>query len=279
MNIIDDDFYKDIIIKNYGIRVSAILLLFISLIANAQQPVKFATLDFKPFIWCEGTVARGLYSDIIEELFLRVGREYEIECLPWKRALNEVQTGRVDGLFAAFKTIEREEFAYYSALPMRIGQYVVFTDRSKTFTFRQLSDLFGKTVAITRGHSVSDDFDHAKELGLIKVIEVKSASTGFKVLLAGRADAYINDKIVGLFEANEQGLSSKISVLDIPIQEANPAYLLFSKASDLQDKQQIITQVNEKLESMWRDGTLENIYSDYIELIYLAENVVINRLE
>lgn len=275
----DDDFYKDIIIKNYAVRVTVLMLLLVSFIGNAQQPVKFATLDFKPFIWCEGTVAKGLYSEIIDELFLRVGREYQIECLPWKRALNEVKTGRVDGLFAAFKTTEREIFADYSELPMRIGQYVVFTDRSKVFTFNQLSDLFGKTVAITRGHSVSAEFDNAKELGLIKVIEVKSASTGFKVLLAGRADAYINDKIVGLFEANEQGLSSKIAVLDTPVQESNPAYILFSKASDLKDKSQAIALINEKLESMWRDGTIENIYSDYVELIYLAENVVLNRFD
>lgn len=235
----------------------------------AEQPVKLATLDFKPFIWCEGSQAKGLYAEIIAELFLRIGREYTIECFPWKRALYEVENGMVDALFAGVKTERREQFAIFTKMPIRIGQYSVFTRKTDPFTYQTVSDLFGKTVAISRGHSVSLEFDSAVRFGAIKLVEVKSTNHGMRLLLAGRVEAYINDTIVGLFEANKMSITSEIQVLEVPVQRSNPAFLLFSKASPLENKEEMISAIDQRLQTMWADGTIENVYNQYIGEIQL----------
>lgn len=253
-------------------RLLFLLSLCLPFYSQAERPVKMATLNFEPFIWCEDNAVNGLYVDIIAKLFERIGKQYSIECFPWKRALYELKSGNADVLFAAVKTAEREKFAFYSRIPIRVGRYSIFTKKGRSFKFDDVSDLFGKTVAITRGHSVSVDFDNAVKRGDIKVIEVKTTKLGFKVLMAGRVDAYINDKIVGLFEADRLSLISEITLLIKPVQESNPAYFLFSKTSDMSNKQKLLSEVDKQLELMWEDGTIEDIYRDYIDKLYVAIN-------
>jgi len=220
------------------------------------------TLNFKPFIWCEERVAKGLYSEFIAELFLRVGKEYSVECFPWKRAMFELQQGHADGLFAAFRTHERETFSIYTRFPLRQSQYSVFTRLDEQGEAESVRDLFGKTVAIDRGHSVSDDFDAAVKFRMIKVQEVKGAEMGLKLLLAGRVDAYINDRIVGLYQAKQLAMTSAVKVSNKPLSQVNPAYLIFSKLSQNLDEN-AVTHINDALEAMWNDGTIEAIYASY----------------
>lgn len=222
-----------------------------------------STLQFKPFIWCEEEGAEGIYAELIAEMFLRINREYTVTCFPWKRALYDVKNGNTDGLFAAFKTNERETFAYYLDTPIRKGQYAVFVKKGEEFIFDNVSNLYGKSVGIASGHSVSEEFDNAVLAGYIWAKENKSIEQNLKKLLVGRIDAYVNDRVVGLHAIKAMGLLEDISVLPNPVSKVNPSYILISQESDLANKNELVRQLDTALSNMWEDGTVDNIYAKY----------------
>ncbi|MFC1235833.1 substrate-binding periplasmic protein [Vibrio sp. F74] len=242
-----------------------VLLLFcMPKLYASTLPVNLVTLEFKPFIWCEKNGAKGIYSDIITELFSRNNTPFTIACYPWKRALYDVEHGRADGLFAAFKTPERELFAHYVPTPIRKGQYVVFVRKDSTVVFETLSDFYGKTVGLSRGHSVSNEFDIAIKAGDIIKTENKLIEQSLRKLMSGRIDAYINDRVVGLHAIQELGLGNEIEALDVSIMDVNPSYIIMSKHSLRTDKKELVKRLDQTLIEMWNDGTVADIYAKYI---------------
>ena len=234
-------------------------------ISSVWGAVNFVTLDFKPFIWCEKDRAKGIYADLIEEIFFRLERSYSIECYPWKRSIYDVKQGRADGLFAAFRTTEREAFAYYVPTPIRKAQYVVFVSQERNLNFESVESLYGLTVGIAAGHSVSSAFDKAVADGKIITKESREIDLSLRMLQAGRIDAYVNDKTVGLLAVNKLGLQGKVVALENAISEVSPAHIIISKQSSTQNKERLVEEIDKALNNMWLDGTVENIYSNYTQ--------------
>ena len=86
-------------------RLIVSLCLLVPLQPQAAEPLRIVTLtDFKPYVWCEKGVPRGIDSEIIRTLFARIEQPVVLECLPWKRALAYIQEGQADGVFSAYKT-------------------------------------------------------------------------------------------------------------------------------------------------------------------------------
>ncbi|MCL6421696.1 substrate-binding periplasmic protein [Aestuariirhabdus haliotis] len=230
------------------------------------RPVKLATLmDFKPFVWCEKGYAKGIDVDILAELFRRIDRTYDIECLPWKRAINYVRIGRLDGLFSGYKTQQREQFATYLSAPFHTSVFSVFVRKSKSFNFDSISDLNGRVIGITRGYSINPEFDAARKTGKFYVSESSSTDKGIDMLLAARTEAYLNSRHVVWYTARELGISHKIDELPAPLHTPKPAYMMLSKASNLPGKDKLVESLNRTLEEMWEDGTVDAIINGYID--------------
>lgn len=228
-------------------------------------PIRFATLeDFKPFAWCDNGVPKGIDVEIVTLVMDRIDHPYVIECIPWKRALSSIKSGKVDALFSAYKTSEREAFAIYMNSPTHLSIFSVFVPKGKAFSFNRLEDLYGKTVGITGGYSVNPEFDKARLAGRFKVQELSSADSGLKMLARGRLDAYVNGKHVGLFTARNLGITDMIEPLDRPLHEPKPAYLLFSKASNLRNKDQLISEMNQALDLLWKSGEVDQLTERFI---------------
>lgn len=246
-----------------------LFLLFIGFMiaqpVSAQHPLQLVTMNFKPFIWCEGDTVKGIAADMVAEVFRQAGRPYKIRCLPWKRALAMVKNGQADGIILGYKTPERETFGIFPDDPIQFSMYSVFVRKNHEFPFGKIEDLYGKTIGIDRGHTVSPGFDKAAANGDITVEEASKAEYNLQKLLAGRFDAYVNNHHVVLYMAKQLGLSERITALNHPLVKPTPSYLWFSKAAHIPGKDTLIRRVNQILNKMWEDGTVERITSRYVQ--------------
>lgn len=231
--------------------------------ASEKPPLRVIALtDFKPFIWCEQDQADGIDIELIAELFDRLEIAYEIECVPWKRALHYIKTGSADVLLTAYKTADREEFATYPKAPLHLTAFSVFVRKGHGFTLDSVGDLSGKRVSVPAGFSINQQFDQARKSGLFTSYETNSIASGFQMLMSGRVDAYVNERHVGLYALYELGMSNEIMPLKKPLHEPRPAYMIFSKKSPLNQKL-LIEAVNTHLQDMWNEGTVLEITDSF----------------
>jgi polar amino acid transport system substrate-binding protein len=248
-----------------SLQKTLLTLLFLPCITQAEsRPLKFVTLmDFKPFAWCEEGSPKGIDVEIVKNLLDRVEQRYTIECVPWKRALFSIETGKADGLFSAYKTTERSEFAIFLQHPTHMSVFNVFVRKGETFDFNNLEDLYDKKIGITAGYSINPEFDKARSSKQLDIHESNTTVSGIKMLLQGRIDAYINGKHVGLFTARNMGVIDMLEPLPQPLHRPRPAYLMLSKASDLANQASLIRQLNETLALMWTSGEIDTIINRF----------------
>lgn len=241
-----------------------LILPFSSLSMAESRPIKFVTLmDFKPFAWCESGVPMGIDVRIVEELLRRTQRQYTIECVPWKRALSSIKSGKADGLFSAYRTDERDEFATFLKYPTHMSIFSVFVRKGESFAFNKLEDLHDKKIGITAGYSINPEFDEAHKNNLLAIHESQTTVSGINMLLKGRIDTYINGKHAGLFTARNMGITNMIEPLEKPVHPPRPAYLMFSKSSTLENKDALISQLNHSLKEMWANGEIDAIIDHF----------------
>jgi polar amino acid transport system substrate-binding protein len=231
---------------------------------NAKVPLRLVALEFRPFIWCEQKVAKGIDADILAELFERMDADYTIECLPWKRAIHYVKTGLADGLFSAYNTKERESFADYLSLPLHYSVFTAFVHENNPQPNWDLNAFLGSRISINLGYSINDRFDSAKTSGNITVYEFGNTRSNILMLVNNRSDVYINDIDVVRYEAKQLEVGNKIKALTPPVNKPKPAFLILSKAASIKNRTIIIESLNSALKSMWDDGTIDTITSSYL---------------
>ncbi len=248
------------------------LLLWVSIVlsgfsftaqAEETSPLKIIALtDFKPFIWCEQDVAEGIDVELVEELFGRLELDYQIECVPWKRALHYIKSGTADVLLTAYKNAEREVFATYPKAPLHRTVFSVFVRKGEGFKLDSVADLEGKRISVPAGFSINPEFDAAKQRGDFTAYETNTLAGGFQMLLSGRVDGYVNERHVGLYALYEMGISNEIMPLKNPLHQPRPAYMVFSKKSPL-NQRLLIDAVNGTLQAMWNEGTVLEITDNF----------------
>ena len=81
--------------------------------AYAGRLVKMATAPWAPY-YSPDLPNGGYIPDITREAFKRVGYDFEVEYMPWKRALEMSRKGRYDGILGVFYSEERGEYFIFS---------------------------------------------------------------------------------------------------------------------------------------------------------------------
>lgn len=221
---------------------------------------------FPPFSHLEDGRATGLDLEVVEELGRRAGFVPLVKLTPWKRLLMLLENGGADGGFSLFRTPERELYADFClAHPIHYSTYVVFVQRGRAFPFQTIEDLHGRRYGLNAGFKVSEDFDRAAELGLLETQEVEGVDFNIKKLLLGRIDAFIANKHVALYHADQSGMAQKLEFLPRPVKERRGAFLALSKKSPVYQRHpELKARIEAALSAMAADGTFAAIEAKHI---------------
>ncbi len=162
----------------------AILVLLLLLAGNCpaqESVVTLATLtDFAPFCFpIPGSIPhevenvppgkdsvqlQGYSWDVIRESFHAMGYTIRLYVVPWERAMHYLNTAKVEGVFPANFTEEREKKYAFSKHYVHQVQMVVYLRHDSDFLWKGLQSLGDRTVGYVRGWSYGKKWEEAGEL-------------------------------------------------------------------------------------------------------------------
>jgi len=226
----------------------------------AQDTLKVVSLEYRPMVYTENGVQKGIGLDTLMEMARRANVKIDVEIIPWVRAVAMVKEGEVDGIFPAARTPERETYGIFMNLPLYISVYGIFVKKGNEFKYDDINSLAGKKIGIISGNLFGDAFEKSKKDGLFSVDENgHDVEQNFNKLISGRFDAFIVTSIVGVYTAKRMGILDKITLLPQPLNDGVPQFFFISKKSKITDKENIIRSMDNAFTEMIKDGTESKI--------------------
>ncbi|GAB1484250.1 transporter substrate-binding domain-containing protein [Treponema sp.] len=195
--------------------------------------------------------AGGFEDKILIEAFARLGHTIDIVHLPAERSLLLVNEGLIDGDFTRIKGLE-SRYPQLLMVPNSFTtmDFVAFS----SITMAPLSsweELKNLRIGYITGWKYIED----KLRGFPFITQLRDEKALFDVLLAGRIDTAIFDRVDGLYILEERRLGR--SFVAGPVIEKMPMYLYMNKKH-----QDLATNLAEKLQNMHDEGLIRRLTND-----------------
>ena len=253
----------------YSIFIIGLLLFSFSF--NVKSDETFYWVDdnsFAPYIYSnEKSQPQGLFHEIVNEAFLRLGINYKLNLYPWARAQQMLKVGKADGM-VTIATSER--------LKSFVASNAIFTESLKVFYVKD--NVNKEKIKNISSLSELDQFSMVSYLGNgwakenlqhVSVTWAPSYSNAIQMLAVNRADIFLGLKHSVLFNINKLTQSSlkiksrlnKIISTNLVLTKM-PYSLLIRKDSKFAN---IIPQFNNVITEMKYDGTLDKIVEGFLE--------------
>lgn len=197
--------------------------------------------------------AKGLYPTLIRAIFQRIHQPVKVIAIPWKRALRGLDNGwnAVGGIY---KTTERLRHYDYTS-PLFSEELHVFVRTNSTLQFHQISDLDGLDISVLRGWSYGDAFDQARAQHRFNVMAADTETTGLRLLLLHRVDAYVGIDLSAERALNELRAQNRIKALPVPL-ATNDTYIAFAKIAH---QQALIERIDAAIQALRRNGSFQTL--------------------
>ena len=210
--------------------------------------------------------AVGLNFELLRRVEKQLGEHFIYAAKPWRRCLEEIRLGTIDGVIGAADGSERRSYAVYPTLPDGRSDpaSALFEDSVNVFLRSGGSASWdgaklnapNSEVAIQSGYLVATQL---RQQGLHPREMVKSAEDGLRLLTAGLFDAAV---LQGLeaerLARDDPRFQGKITMATPPYAE-RAFYLMFSR--------KIYNRDPHRIDSIWRAiGTVRQS-ADYKQLL------------
>lgn len=160
------------------------LFMLFSVVTGAQaQSVSFATEEYPPFSFRDGTDIKGTTVDQVRLIMSGLG-DYTINLLPWARAYAQAKTTPMSCVFATAHTIEREPLFKW-VQPLLIDRSLLIKHKGTAVTATTLEEAKQYSVGTWR-----DDYTEAllHQLEFPKIDAANNMTATFKKLENDRID-------------------------------------------------------------------------------------------
>ena len=212
-----------------------------------------------PFSWEEDGKIQGILVDIIEEaIHTRMGIPVSHKGYPWMRAQMIVKNGKADA-FVTVPTPERQAYTVVNSEPVDQITFTIFTRKngSKIEALKKVRKIKALEEFII-GHYLGSGWAKQKLKGM-KVEWIPNVSQTLKKLALGRVDVFVDASKGVYFNIKKLGLQDQI--IEIPnVLDSAPFHLCIRKNSPFI---KILSQFDEIVKEMRKDGTFEKIYNRY----------------
>ncbi|QLC73682.1 transporter substrate-binding domain-containing protein [Pseudomonas sp. LPB0260] len=194
---------------------------------------------------------QGLDVELVSTVLQAAGIDYELRLYPWQRVKRMLEQGGVDMAFQFAGTAERHA-QYLLVGPIRTGSTVFMAaHKSALGDWQQLSDLEPYVIGQVKGYAYDTDYDQAP---LKRDSSAQSPRQLVSMLLAGRVDLIVGDRVQLLHYARELGAEDKVRILPRPLAHM-PRFVAFAK-----NDQERAARFAAALHLLQRLGRLEAIY-------------------
>ena len=239
----------------------ALSMLFCMRVFSAEQEVTFAIGEWAPFTG-KSIPDYGAASEVVTAAAKAGGLKPVFVFVPWKRAEDNVASGKAFATFPYRKTTEREAIYHFSDTIFKSAAGILrYTGNNQTkISYKTIDDLKPFVVGLTAG---SEANTNPLKAAKIRFEETPTFDATLMKLEASRIDFSIEDKAVA-FDAIKRVFPHKINdfeFLDNDFTPANTMHMLVSKQYSGSDE--ALKKFNIGLKKIRADGTMKKIFSKY----------------
>lgn len=232
---------------------SILWVLLVCPVRGYAEQITIAATEWAPFT--TPTLSRGGFlTDIVTTALRRAGYEPHVKFMPWKRALNAVQFGKMDAILGANKTHKRTAYLAYPKWAWPYKSYFI-AQAKHSYEYTTPQGMCPSTIGILRGSSHTAYF---KRFACYTIVEVNSPQQGMIMLSRNRIDFYLDSKEVlnHFLDTNLKHLKYSLEPV-YPHWREEPVYLAFSLKHPKHAK--MAKQFDTAIEEITHDGTFDAI--------------------
>jgi len=223
---------------------------------------------FPPFEYVDDNgVYRGFNVDIMRAIAIEMGLEIEIIPMPWYQAIIELQRGNID-VIQGMKFSESRDYTFDFSEPYLVSSQAIFVSSNNKYIV-DIEDLSNKKVAIQK-NDISMDL--LKDKDNVEIIETENQEIAIQKLLNGEVDAYIGNRLTGLYIIQKNGVSKNLKIVG---EEINPQDYCVAVREGNEDLVEIF---NEGLNLIRKNGTYDKVYKKWFGEPIETSNEFIKRV-
>jgi polar amino acid transport system substrate-binding protein len=187
------------------------LLSFLSIAAKADIPssISLAATDWCPYT-CNSQQEPGIVVEYLQEILAPYNISLDIQYLPWKRAIREVQIGKISGLVTAVSS-EAPNLLFTSEATMGYS-VCIYSQRSNDWQYIDTPSLKDQALGAALDYSYNESIDAYIEENkntpkITFVLGEKKISRFYSMLKSNRIDAFISDRYVTAWNVKRYNIS------------------------------------------------------------------------
>ena len=185
------------------------ILLPFSIAAKDTPHFVFASAQFLGITVERNGKPHGLAITLLDKMSKEFQFTYEVQYLPWKRALQMAEKNKVDGIIGAYYSDERSRFLDYGTEAIYQDEFVLMSLKSAPFEWSgNLEQLHGKSFSLLRSASYGDWYDEIKSE--LDIIVVSTSMQQFELLKVGRAELIVNNQRTSPVNIRKLNLQDKV---------------------------------------------------------------------
>lgn len=218
--------------------------------AAAEEPLHLTTEQYAPFNFDNGGAIVGLGADQVREIMRRSGIAYDMELLPWSRAIGLAREKPKTCVFTTAHTVDRDpHFKWVEPLLVERTLLIRAAD----------SDVTATTVAeATAYRTGTQTGDYTVELlrnaGFTQIDLARDLDLTLKKLLSGRVDLM----------AVSESFVHRLQNDGVPVEEVAVLFeQVFSIACSPKTPDAIVARMQDALVDIIADGTQAEILARY----------------
>ncbi|QEL57893.1 amino acid ABC transporter substrate-binding protein [Chromobacterium paludis] len=211
-------------------RIGCLGLLLCAALSRAATAAPWqlvADESFEPYSYlaADEKTPQGLDVELVSAVMRETGQPFRITLLPWERVKQRLALKQADAGFVFTGTAARRA-EYELVGPLRQGETVFLTlNNGALRDWRSLDDLKPYLIGQVHGYAYDTAFDQAQ---LNRDTHAASPRQLVAMLLAGRVDLIVGDKVQLLYFAQQLHAGGQVRVLPKPLVEM-PRYVAFAK--------------------------------------------------
>lgn len=240
--------------------------------SSAEISVTLTNGEWPP-ITSEELPHGGIFSQLCRRAFELEGVKVDYSFMPWKRAMIMAENNEYAGTVAWRKDPAWEQKFYYSD-PVFFIKTVFYHQKGKNFDWKELSDVGGMRIGVTRGFLFIEKISTVLAVGGGKLDIANDNITSMKKLAEGRIDLFPCAQRVAdyLIQTQLAGFdSSRIKAHPKPLMQGE-LYLLINRK--MAGGQKLIDIFNRGLHKLRNSGEYDRIVSEWDSIgTHALENV------
>lgn len=194
-------------------------------------------------------IYKGFNVDIMHAIAIQAGLDFELQPMPWYALSSAMDKGEID-VIQGMALSEATGFLYDFTEPYLTVSRGIFVRWDNNYVV-DLEDLANIRVAVQKGNVPAPLLQH---VDVDNLIYVDNQQQGILLLMMGNIDAFVGNKLVGLYTIQKWMQTNFIKVVGGPIEPAKYG-IAVSKGNP-----ELVKVFNNALKEIKANGTYDKIY-------------------